>query len=212
MDIYDAAGKNGNGDGACPPMNLLNGYDFPKGLLLTLSQGLCGMHVASALLNTFSRMIFAMLTAVTCTDELNLGAICGSGIAGVFAGALGIAKAGTALWMACDVAQRPFLHDLSHLLRKIDDRSGNKITDLIRGSGALGRRLLDSDRVVELKAKYDSPADVWKELGMDIEDPKAAWRELHKEKQLRSKDMQNFVQADEETYAPLFGGAKTCSA
>lgn len=27
-----------------------------------------------------------------------------------------------------------------------------------------------------------------------------------------SKDMHNFVQADGDTYAPLFGGAKTCSA
>jgi len=219
FDIYDAAGTDG--DGECPPKNLLTGGERPKGLLYKLSVGLCNMHVSGALVSIFSIMIFAQLTAVTCTDELNLGAICGSGIVGILAGAAGISKAGTALWIACDVGQWPVLHNLVRLIRKVDMVSGNKITDLIRGMGSddggnstFGRRLHESleeesPRVAELKAKYDSPADVWKDLGFDLEDPNALWRSIHKEQELRGEDLANFVEED-ESYAPLFGEAKTC--
>jgi len=132
---------------ACPPKNLMGGTWY-KGPVYHIKEQLCTVDIGSALVAFFGALTMAQLIAVTCTDSINLGAICGSGITGSFAAAAGIAKTAAGMALSCDLAQRPVLHEIINAARDLDWKSG----------GALGKLMGDG--------LGDSAADVsWRADG-----------------------------------------------
>jgi len=170
---------------SCPPTNLKGGTNF-KGPIYTIKEQMCTVDIGSVLVAFFGTMTFAQLLAVTCTDTINLGAICGSGVTGSLAAAAGIVKTAAGMAVACDTAQKPIIHELLSVARELDVKTGYAITKLMRSMGddgvdasvpaTFGVRRLREAQISELKAKYATPVDVWKSLGYDIEDPNAEWR------------------------------------
>jgi len=196
---------NENMPNSCPPRNIVNGTNQPEGLLYKFSQGACSLDVMTIISGFLSIAVFGQLMATTCTDELNLEAICGSGISGTFAGAVRIAAAGTAMWIGCDVGLTPEAKELEAELRKAEKEA--------QYAELMGRRLANSGAIQALKDRYESPAEVWKELGFDLEDPNALWRQYAKRREPRAEDFANFVPdeaGESSAYSALFGQTKTC--
>lgn len=202
---------------SCPPRNLLGGTKF-KGPLYRIQEGFCTMDVAAVLVAILSMIALAQLMAVECTDELNLGAICGSGIDGVFTGAAGIAQTGAGVWLACDVAQTPLLHKLLEIAHAIDVHSGNKVSEMFNSIGNIGPsglgslRRLNEDRVAELKQQFKRPEDVWLSMGFDLNDPNAAFRKVRRV--LPDEDILGLREEEQrkhEVAGGLFGASPTCS-
>jgi len=217
LAINDAGNVNNPG---CPPTNLWGETDPKlKGIVYEVSQGQCAVNIESVITSFLGVIAILQLVAVNCLDTLNIRAICGAGVAGIFAGASGIAQAGTGLWLVCDTLQTEPIHTLITAVRGIDAQTG-LITNTMTGdsSGVFGRRLAEAEgharnSIEDLKKRFATPEDAWKSIGYDMNNASAAFRKVH----LPEPDFEAFASLVEEPEASgeggagLFGSQQTCS-
>mmetsp|Transcript_46933 Transcript_46933/g.135205 ORF Transcript_46933/g.135205 Transcript_46933/m.135205 type:complete len:595 (+) Transcript_46933:3-1787(+) len=199
---------NENQPNSCPPRNIVNGTNEPFGLLYKFSQGACAVDITTIISSLFVIAGFLQLITITCTDELNLESMCGAGITGTIAGAARIAAAAEVMWIGCDVGMTPEAKELEAELKAEEKKAQRE--DIL---AQYGRRLSGMVGMEDLKARYDSPADVWMELGYDFHDPHAVWRQFVQETEVRAADLELFVPDEEEeaeSYTALFGQQERC--
>jgi len=168
-----------NSNSSCKKKEVFRGEPGVKGLIQSVRESLCTVDVAGVIVTLLTIIAFAELISVSCTNYLNMEALCASGLTGLAAAAAGIAQSGAALYIACDVAQRPLIKRAINGLSVMDTRIGKMLrrhkSNL--GGALLGRRLRGED-LPDLREVYATPADAWKSLGYDLDDPAAAFRQL----------------------------------
>mmetsp|Transcript_34522 Transcript_34522/g.87668 ORF Transcript_34522/g.87668 Transcript_34522/m.87668 type:complete len:715 (+) Transcript_34522:72-2216(+) len=216
LAINAAGNRNGPG---CPPMNLF-GEENPKvkGIVYEVSEGSCAVNIESAITSFLLVIAQLELIAVNCVDTLNVRAICGAGIDGIFAAAAGIAQAATGIWLACDTLQREPIKSLVTLARGIDINSG-LITNAQTGN--MGRRLsalqgFQMEGVEELKRRFATPEEAWMSLGYDLDNASAPFRQAG----LSEVDVRALAElvsespaaAEDKGIGGLFGSQSTCNS
>lgn len=159
--------------GTCPPKDMLFGTSNKKLPGYQISEGFCTLDITGSITSMLQMVVAIELLSVNCLDVLNVRAICGAGITGMFAGASGIAQASTGVWMACDKFQTRSLKKIINLARGVDQRTG--IARAVATSFNLGRRLspvahpLDVDEdVQELKRQFETPEAAFMSIGIDL--------------------------------------------
>jgi len=216
LAINAAGNRNGP---SCPPANLF-GEENPKvkGIVYEISEGSCAVDIESAITSFLLVIAQLELIAVNCVDTLNVRAICGAGIDGIFAAAAGIAQAATGIWLACDTLQREPIKSLVTLARGIDINSG-LITNAQTGN--MGRRLsalqgFQMEGVEELKRRFATPEEAWMSLGYDLDNASAPFRQAG----LSEVDVRALAElvseapaaAEDKGISGLFGSQSTCSS
>merc|ERR1712194_745860 len=78
------------------------------------------------------------LAIVNCGDELNLKAICGAGIDGVFTVLAALVQIGPGMWLACDEAQEPLVKKALKLATDLDYKTNGMVTSQLAGSAVGG--------------------------------------------------------------------------
>lgn len=219
-------GASHGGAGSCPPKNVLTGSTKrDSSLLFTAPEALCTVDVSATIVGFLSAVTYIELAVVNCADTINLGAICGSGIVGLFAASAGLAQASAGIWLACDVAQKPIFKKALDVATKVDKGTNGQISKLIGGglggdtqSVPYGRRLTEKllgiaeENVAELKKKFDTPLDAFKSIGFDLDDKDAEFRK-HEIPGVDMAKLASLVQEQEEQQqsSSLFG-SRTCKA
>lgn len=190
MSINSAGNREEGGN--CPPKNFLTGSKRPSSsILYRVPQAMCTIDVTSAILGFLAAITYIQLASVNCIDTLSLGAICGSGITGMMGAASGVAKAGSAIYVACDIAQKKPLKRTINFARNVDKATGGMVSSLLGGAGIdgeeevpFGRRLNDDEALMvslaeenikELQKRFATPHEAFKSIGVDLEDTTGPW-------------------------------------
>eukprot|EP00932_Pfiesteria_piscicida_P015846 SRR837773.2871.p2 GENE.SRR837773.2871~~SRR837773.2871.p2 ORF type:complete len:632 (-),score=248.05 SRR837773.2871:32-1852(-) len=210
--------------GACPPKNFLTGSEKPSNsILYRVPQAMCTIDASSAILGFLSAATYIQLAVVNCIDTLNLGAICGAGITGMMAAASGVAKAGSGLYVACDIAQKKPLKRTINFARNVDTATGGMLSSLMGGGMdgmeevPFGRRLSDDEALMvaiaeegieELQKKFSSPHEALESIGIDLDNKNAPWRNATIPG-MNVHDLKSFTALfdEPEKVSSLFGGA-----
>mmetsp|Transcript_63422 Transcript_63422/g.160490 ORF Transcript_63422/g.160490 Transcript_63422/m.160490 type:complete len:620 (+) Transcript_63422:65-1924(+) len=212
LAISSASGHTGL-LGGCPPKNILGGQEV-KGPIYRWAEGYCAVDISSIISFLAATAAFLQFAVVNCADTLQLNVICGAAIAGVTAAGASVAQTATGLNLACDEFQKPALKGALEVGRSLDLQTDGAL------SAILGRRLGDlaSDVGVEaevaaLKKRFASPEDVWRSIGMDLDDAHASWREVHISNPPSPSDVLGMLEEDKQSddIVGLFGASQTCS-
>jgi len=199
-------------DPSCPPKNLFGNTDPKlKGIVYDISEASCAIDVESAITSFLSVIAVLQLVAVNCVDTLNIKAICGAGIDGVFAGSAGVAQAATGLYLVCNKLQDEPIHTLVTAVRGVDQSTGILTNTM---TGGRGRRLTAvEDSVADLKRRFKTPEEAFMSIGYDLNNASAVFRKAG----LPEPDFKAFASLVEEPEtikdggAGLFGSDRTCS-
>jgi len=186
MSINAAA--NENSGASCPPTNIFGGTAW-HGPVYKVNQAFCTLDITSAI-TAFAQIIaYIQLLVVSCTDELNLEAICGSGVDGMIAALSGIAQASTGIHLACDKFGGPLVKKALKAATAVDKISGGAVSAVIGNFQAgtdfevlsFGRRLEGFKdamhaRIAAMKKRFKSVEEAWGHMGVNLTDPHAEWR------------------------------------
>lgn len=175
LAITSASGHTGL-LGGCPPRNIFGGKRI-KGPVYRWAEEYCAADVSSVITFFAAVVAYIDLAVINCGDVIDLRAICGAGIDGLFGSLSGIAQTAIGVDLTCKQFQSKGLKRLLRLGGTLDYASGGAVTAL------LGRRLQEVgdemrvDRDIEdLKKRFGSPEEVWKSMGIDLDDPDADFR------------------------------------
>jgi len=155
--------------GGCPPTNLF-GTSKPHDKIYHWSEVYCAVDVSGVFTYMFAVASFIQFAVANCGDVLNLPAICGAATTGVLAATSSTVQSAYGLHIACDKTQLydPLTHKLVDFGRDLDySLPGQPISRLI------GRRLSEWEEndpmsITNLKKRFSSPEEVWKSIGIDI--------------------------------------------
>lgn len=187
LGINAAVNGNLGSTGKCPPTNILGGK-LMKGPYYKINEAFCAQNIGGILV-AYSQIIgFLQIAIVDCEDVLNLDAICGAGVTAMLGSFAAITQAGSGVHLACDTMQDPLLKKALNAAAKIDNLSGNKISEILGGGKVLGRRLSEGSGLKlpegvkptaeeaidmsdeELAHHFGTPQDLFKHLGIDLND------------------------------------------
>jgi len=195
----------------------LYGNKHVKGNAYRYSQSLCTVDVAGAIFAFGQAIEYLQLAASHCTDQLNLRAMCGAGIDGIFSSFAGFATSGSAVYTACHVYQDPKAKAALTAAGLSDKLSGGNFpVDALGDAGNFGRRLSSfEDHVAALQERFSSPEDAWKSIGYDLNDEDADFRKglppQPSLEELASLVEEPVTAQDSAATVGLFGSSQTCS-
>lgn len=173
--------------GQCPPKNVFGGKKF-KGPVYKQAQAFCAQNVAGILVAYAQILAFIQMAVVDCANVFNLPAICGTGITAVAGSFAAVAETGPGIFLACDELQDPLLKKAINAAAKLDTATGNTLSKIL-GDSTSGRRLdqrdngasraeargtgVDDDPLSldDIKSRFDTPADAFRSIGIDFDDP-----------------------------------------
>jgi len=208
----NSAAHNGNGD--CPPAGITDGDK--ESLVYRVEQGLCTVDIAGVLQALLGIITTLQLAYVNCADELNLQALCGSGINGIFVVLAALAKAGPGLWLACDEAQLPPIKKLLKVAEDLDYKMDGAVTSVMAGN----RRLLEAEdldpyaRIDAVKGRYSSVEKAFESAGYDLNDKDARYRKMPFRRPAYEEAlslMEEHTAHEENTKSGLLESLQTCS-
>jgi len=210
-----SASSGHTGFGGCPPkLHKLKPF-LPPGIIdekiTKYGNAYCVADAFGVLTFIAGVVSYISMATIQCSDVLNLDAFCTAGISGVIASTSAMVQASSGIYVACkEIVGSPFLLTLIETLRSLDDVTGNKISSLV--DPLLGRRLFEGaggESIEALKREYDSPADVWKSIGFDLNDRDAEYRK-QKVQYPSAAEQRDAFRDPESTASEFASGGRTC--